>query len=112
MHSLHMEPENEILRIAADILARRGRLPLAELVREAMRPVAERVQGANPGERLRSLRKAAGFTSAKAAAEANGWSPQTYIQHESGIRPIPLDRAEKYAQTYRVPASLLLFGVE
>jgi len=39
----------------------------------------------NAAERLRSARIKAGFETAKAAAEAMGVPPATYIQHENGV---------------------------
>lgn len=64
----------------------------------------------NAAERLRSARIKAGFETAKAAAEAMGVPPATYIQHENGVRGFPAGRADRYAKFFRVQPEWLLYG--
>lgn len=52
----------------------------------------------------------AGYSSAKAAAEAMGVPVATYIQHENGVRGYPASRAERYARFFRVAPEWLLYG--
>lgn len=47
------------------------------------------------GGRLRWAREAAHFTSARSAAQANGWNENTYKSHEQGLR-----QAEGFKQKY------------
>jgi hypothetical protein len=64
-----------------------------------------------PAERLRQLRRAAGFRSAAAAARAMpNVSDTTYQQHENGQRPLTRAAAAIYAGFFRVPAGFILFG--
>ncbi|RVU21811.1 S24 family peptidase [Methylobacterium oryzihabitans] len=67
------------------------------------------------GERLRLSRLAAGYRSARDAALQNAWPESTYRAHETGIRTIGQDDAERYAAQFRrcgvaVTAKGLLFG--
>lgn len=65
-------------------------------------------------ERLEKARILAGFKSPRAAAEANGWNPNTYKSHESGIRakerPPASEVVRKYARAFRVDYTWLLTG--
>jgi len=61
-------------------------------------------------ERLKRLRIAAGYRSARAFAEAVGVSPVTYHHHENGRRGMPRDVAALYAEKLNVPAGQLLYG--
>ena len=61
-------------------------------------------------DRLRRAREKAGYSSAKAAAEAMGVPVATYIQHENGSRGFPASRAERYARFFRVAPEWLLYG--
>ena len=61
-------------------------------------------------DRLRTARVAAGYATAKHAAEAMGASVPTYIQHENGTRGYPASRAERYARFFRVSPEWLLYG--
>jgi len=61
-------------------------------------------------DRLREAREKAGYSSAKAAAEAMGIPVATYIQHENGGRGYPASRADRYAKFFRVQACWLLYG--
>lgn len=61
-------------------------------------------------ERLRSARERAGFTTASAAAHANGWRYPTYAGHENGSRGIKRPDLEKYADAFGVSASWLFSG--
>lgn len=63
-----------------------------------------------PGDRLRSAREAAGYETAKSAAEAMGTSVATYIQHENGTRGFPAARADRYARFFRTTPEWLLYG--
>jgi hypothetical protein len=67
------------------------------------------------GNRLAAARMAAGFKSARAAALENGWKESSYRAHETGLRTIGNDDAERYAKKYRslgvsVTAQGILFG--
>lgn len=61
-------------------------------------------------DRLRAAREAAGYSTAKEAAEAMGAAFSTYIQHENGIRNFPGDRAKRYARFFRTTPEWLLYG--
>ena len=60
--------------------------------------------------RLREARKAAGFSSARSAAETRGFPVSTYAQHENGIRGYDDELAKAYARAFRVTPEWLLFG--
>lgn len=66
------------------------------------------------GERLKQARKAAGFASSKAAAEAMGMSPATLNAHERaeapGGRDYGPDEAKKYGRKFKVEDIWLLTG--
>jgi len=64
----------------------------------------------SPANRLKAAREAAGFTSAKAAAEGLGVPLATYTQHENGTRGIPRDKAPLYARRFKVSEEWLLYG--
>jgi len=70
-------------------------------------------QNSNPGAdvRLRELRIAAGYRSARAAALQNDWIPATYLQHERGDRTISPERAQAYAKTFGGDWRWLLTGI-
>ena len=63
-----------------------------------------------PADRLKAARIAAGFSSARQAAEAMGVSADTYTQHENGTRGFPANRAQKYATFFRTTPERLLYG--
>lgn len=63
-----------------------------------------------PADRLRKLRIARGFESAKEAARAFGWNENTYSSHEGGVRGIRKSAAERYAKAYRSTPGFILFG--
>jgi len=63
-----------------------------------------------PSERLREARIKAGYDSAKAAAEAMGATPSTYIQHENGTRGYPAKAAARYAAFFHCSPEWLLYG--
>lgn len=63
-----------------------------------------------PHQRLKAAREAAGYETAKQAAEAMGVSVATYIQHENGTRGLPASRAERYARFFRTSPEWLLYG--
>lgn len=60
-------------------------------------------------KRLEQARIARGFGTAKDAARYFGWTYETYIQHEQGIRGISR-AAGKYAKAFRVSEAWLLTG--
>lgn len=53
------------------------------------------------GSRLRTVRLAAGFPSARSAALAAGWPESTYRAHESGTRTISPRDAARYVTWFR-----------
>lgn len=59
--------------------------------------------------RLEEARIAKGFATAKAAAEYFGWSYDSYIQHENGIRGLSRATA-RYAKAFKVSEGWLRFG--
>ncbi|WP_245488379.1 helix-turn-helix transcriptional regulator [Mesorhizobium sp. Pch-S] len=60
-------------------------------------------------KRLEQARTQRGFRSAKEAARFFGWTYETYIQHEQGIRGISR-AAARYAEAFRVSEGWLLTG--
>jgi hypothetical protein len=68
------------------------------------------------GKRLRAIRIAAGFSSARSAALDCGWPESTYRAHEGGTRTIGQDDAIRYVNRFRIEgakgytAQWLLFG--
>ncbi len=61
-----------------------------------------------PGDRLRALRIKKGFSTARDAAKAFGWSEHTYKSHENNTRGIRPDAARKYAQAYGSSTAYIL----
>lgn len=61
------------------------------------------------GKRLKEARKAAGFKTAKAAAESLGVPYPTYSQHENGTRGI-VREADLYARRYKITLDWLMRG--
>lgn len=61
-------------------------------------------------QRLVEARIKRGFKDAKAAAVYFGWKYNSYAQHESGLRGLRKDTAERYARAYRVSPAWLLTG--
>jgi phage repressor protein C with HTH and peptisase S24 domain len=61
-------------------------------------------------ERLRAAREAAGFDTAKAAADAIGIPVATYTQHENSTRGLPAGKARLYAQAFNTTPEWLLYG--
>jgi SOS-response transcriptional repressor LexA len=61
-----------------------------------------------PADRLRALRIKKGFSTAKDAAKAYGWSEHTYKSHENATRGIRPDAARKYAAAYGSTAAYIL----
>lgn len=60
-----------------------------------------------PHEKLKQARLNAGFKSALAASEANGWAQITYNRHEKGTIPFR-KKAPDYARAFNVPLESLL----
>lgn len=63
-----------------------------------------------PYERLEAARIAAGYDSAKAAAEAMGVPVASYIQHENGTRGLTNARAARYARFFKTTPEWLLYA--
>lgn len=61
-------------------------------------------------DRLRVAREAAGFDTAKAAADAIGIPTATYTQHENGTRGLPAGKARLYAHVFATTPEWLLYG--
>jgi len=61
-------------------------------------------------DRLKHAREAAGYESARAAADAIGIPAATYTQHENGIRGLPAGKARLYAHAFAVTPEWLLYG--
>jgi hypothetical protein len=62
-------------------------------------------------ERLRKARQAAGYTSARGAAQRFGWPPSTYASHENGQTPtVPVEAALEYGKAFRVSPAWILTG--
>lgn len=61
-------------------------------------------------DRLKAARAAAGFDSAKLAAEALEVPVASYIQHENGTRGFKRGSAARYARRFRTTPEWLLFG--
>jgi len=61
-------------------------------------------------DRLRRAREAAGFETARAAADSIGIPTATYTQHENGIRGLPAGKARLYAHAFAVTPEWLLYG--
>lgn len=53
------------------------------------------------GARLRTVRMAAGFPSARSAALAAGWPESTYRSHEAGTRTIDPRDAQRYVTWFK-----------
>src|SRR6187549_3363499 len=58
-------------------------------------------------QRLRQARLDRGFDTAAAAAEAFGWSRNTYASNENGNAPFSYRRAKEYAAAFGVSAEWL-----
>lgn len=63
-----------------------------------------------PHERLRVARLASNFITARAAAEAMGVAPPTYMAHENGSRGLTTPAAQRYAEFFGVSLAWLLEG--
>lgn len=61
-------------------------------------------------ERLKRARELAGYSKAKDAIEAFGFTAASYYQHEGGQRTPLRDTLERYSRAYRVNYSWLLTG--
>lgn len=64
----------------------------------------------NAHDRLKAARIAAGYPTAKEAAEAMGIPVATYVQHENGSRGYPVARAQRYARFFKTTPEWLLYG--
>lgn len=64
----------------------------------------------NKAERLRAARIKAGYDTARAAADAMGIKPATYIHHENGTRDYKDAQAQQYARKFKVKPQWLLYG--
>lgn len=63
-----------------------------------------------PFERLKQSRIAAGFTSARSAAQRFGWKESTYTAHENGQNDIRREMAVRYAAALNTTADWILLG--
>jgi len=63
-----------------------------------------------PADRLQDARRQAGYPTAREAAAAFGWNPNTYKSHENGKRGIKRAMAERYGRAYGVSPAWLLTG--
>ncbi len=63
-----------------------------------------------PSERLKQARQEAGFATAAEGAARAGVKYYTYVQHENGIRGVPVDKAAVYARAFGVEPQWLLYG--
>ena len=61
-------------------------------------------------DRLKSARKAAGFSTATAAIDHFDWKSSAYRAHENGQNSFKVDDATKYGKAYGVSAAWLLTG--
>ena len=61
-------------------------------------------------ERLKEMRVAVGYTSAKSAAEALGWKTATYSSHENGGRTLSAERMIGYALAMGIRPEFAVFG--
>jgi hypothetical protein len=60
--------------------------------------------------RLRRMRMAAGFRSARVAASRFGWKTQRYSDHESRRRGITFDQAVRYSTSFGMSARAFILG--
>lgn len=60
------------------------------------------------GDRLRSARISAGYSTAQAACDAFGWQAGAYRHHENGTRSFDIHAAKRYARAFKVNAGWLL----
>jgi SOS-response transcriptional repressor LexA len=65
-----------------------------------------------PWQRLRQLRKNAGYDTPSDAAKAFGWVRSTYISHENGTRGLRKAVAGRYEKAFRTKPGSLLYGEE
>lgn len=63
-----------------------------------------------PADRLRKARRAAGFGTATAFAEALGVNRNSYLQHENGTRAFDPEAAQLYARRLKTTPEHLLYG--
>lgn len=62
----------------------------------------------SPGDRLRSARATAGYSSAAEAARAFGWPEASYRHHENGTRGFAINQASLYGKAFKVSPSWLV----
>jgi phage repressor protein C with HTH and peptisase S24 domain len=62
------------------------------------------------GDRLRLVRRKAGFDSARKAALKYGWGVSTYSAHENGQNDYDEEAARAYGKAFKVTAGWLLTG--
>ncbi len=62
------------------------------------------------GPRLRLARQNAGFATARAAAKAHGWNPNSYLSNENGYAPYSFKRAQVYGEAFQVRPEWLYDG--
>jgi hypothetical protein len=61
-------------------------------------------------ERLRAVRRDAGYRTGSDAARAFGWVVGTYLSHENGNRGLDLETVDRYAAAFRVDPAVILRG--
>lgn len=64
------------------------------------------------GERLKTARIAAGFKTAREAADAMGVSKSTYTAHENGQNEFRVAEAKEYARKFNASPVTIMFGPE
>jgi SOS-response transcriptional repressor LexA len=65
-----------------------------------------------PAQRLKLAREKAGYTSAKAGADALGIKEAGYRHHENGTRDISYRAAQRYAKFFKTTAEWLIDGAK
>lgn len=73
-------------------------------------PCAEFLYMGDSNRRLREVRVAAGFDSARKAALRFNWPVSTYASHENGQTPVPTEKAKIYAKAFKTSPAYILTG--
>lgn len=63
-----------------------------------------------PGQRLKRLRQSAGFNSMRQLSRAMHVRKNTYYDHEAGRMPISKAYADTYANFFKLPPGVILYG--
>lgn len=75
-----------------------------------MKKYSEQMEKEARAERLKTARKAAGFSSGERAANRFHWNPNSYKAHESGRNGFGQSDAKQYATAFRVSLAWLQTG--